>query len=269
MTGANTFFTLTSARVEELGLKPANLVRLSPPGSTHLRRLTLTPEDMSRLDDAGKPTFLFFPEGEPSAAGYALIRAGEAAGVSEAYKCRVRSPWWRVPLAARADLFVTYMNDASVSVCANEADVFHLNSVHGLVLDEGLRDLSPSLLALASHNSVTALGAEVVGRAYGGGLLKLEPTEARRLPVPAPDLVRARLDTLQALWAHARELLAEDGTTALRHAVDDALDLPTVVGASALEEIRDVRETLAQRRHCRKKTVSRHSPVPRPPPLPP
>ncbi|WP_194949788.1 class I SAM-dependent DNA methyltransferase [Actinomyces trachealis] len=255
VTGANTFFALTSARVTELGLAPADLVRLSPPGSTHLRRLTLTSEDMSHLDATGKPTFLFFPEDEPSAAGWALIRAGEAAGVSDAYKCRVRSPWWRVPLAPRADLFITYMNDDCVSVCANEADVAHLNSVHGLILDEGLRDLPLPLLALASHNSVTALGAEVVGRAYGGGLLKLEPTEARRLPVPAPGLIRARLDPLQALWSHAREMLVEDGTTALRYAVDDALDLPRVVGAFALEEMRDMRETLTQRRHCRKKTV--------------
>ena len=255
VSGANTFFALTSARVSELGLSPRDLVRVSPPGSTHLRRLTLGEEDLAHLDAAGRPTFLFFPENEPSTAGRALIAAGEAAGVAEAYKCRVRSPWWRVPLAARADLFITYMNDDSVSVCANEAGVYHLNSVHGLVLDEGLRDLPRELLALAAHSCVTALGAELVGRAYGGGLLKLEPAEARRLPVPAPELLRARREELETLRPRARQVLEEGGAPALRYAVDDALGLAAVIGAPALEEIREARDALARRRRSRRRTV--------------
>ena len=41
------------------------------------------------------------------------------------------------------------------------------------------------LLPLAALNSITLLGAETVGRAYGGGMLKLEPREADVLPVPS------------------------------------------------------------------------------------
>jgi len=40
------------------------------------------------------------------------------------------------------------------------------------------------LLAL---NSLTMLGGEVMGRGYGGGILKMEPSEASGLPVPGPD----------------------------------------------------------------------------------
>lgn len=47
------------------------------------------------------------------------------------------------------------------------------------------------LLSVAALNSMTLLGAETVGRAYGGGMLKIEPREADLLPVPSPEVVQA------------------------------------------------------------------------------
>jgi hypothetical protein len=41
---------------------------------------------------------------------YRALAAGVEQGVDRAYKCRVRSPWWQVPLSAPADLLLTYMN---------------------------------------------------------------------------------------------------------------------------------------------------------------
>ena len=95
--------------------------------------------------------------------------------MDDAYKCRVRLPWWRVPLVKPADLLLTYMNADTPRLCTNRKSVYHLNSVHGVYLRKGLRQLGMDLLPLASLNSMTLLGAETVGRAYGGGMLKLEP----------------------------------------------------------------------------------------------
>ncbi len=199
VTGNNRYFALAPARVRELGLTPSDLIRLSPPGSRHLRGLSFTDSAWEEMGAAGSATYLFRPAGDPSKAGEDYIAAGEAIGVERAYKCRVRSPWWRVPLVKPADLFLTYMNADTPRLSANRAKAHHLNSVHGLYLKPGRRALGMDLLPLAALNSMTLLGAETVGRAYGGGMLKIEPREADLLPVPSPAVLEAARQDLSVL----------------------------------------------------------------------
>lgn len=191
VTGNNRFFALSPDRVDALGLADDDVITLSPPGSRHLRGLSLTAGAWRELGDGGAAGYLFRPAGEPSAAARRYIRAGENLDVHRAYKCRVRSPWWRVPYLRPADLFLTYMNADTPRLTSNRARAHHLNSVHGVYLRDELRADGMDLLPLAALNSVTLLGAETAGRAYGGGLLKIEPREADHLPVPGPELVRA------------------------------------------------------------------------------
>ncbi|GAB17998.1 hypothetical protein GOEFS_044_00340 [Gordonia effusa NBRC 100432] len=191
VTGNNTYFALSPARVAELGLTSSDLIPISPPGSRHLRELTLTGSALDALGVDDRATWLFRPDGAPSRAARRYIAAGEATGVNTAYKCRVRAPWWRVPYLPPPDLFLTYMNADTPRLCTNRHRAHHLNSVHGVYAADGLRRDAMDLLPLASLNSVTLLGAETIGRAYGGGLLKVEPSEAAQLPMPSPDLLAA------------------------------------------------------------------------------
>lgn len=196
VTGNNRYFALTAQRITELRLQPQDLIRLSPPGSRHLRGLSFTQSALTELSQSGSATWLFRPSGEPSQAARAYIAAGEAAAVHQAYKCRVRNPWWRVPLVPPADLLLTYMNADTPRLCTNRAQAHHLNSVHGVYLSRPLRQLGMDLLPVAALNSMTLLAAETVGRAYGGGMLKLEPREADRLLVPSPALITAAAEAL-------------------------------------------------------------------------
>ena len=223
VTGNNKFFAVSPSRAKELDLKPADLVRISPPGSRHLRGLSLSPQALRELGKADAATWLLRPKGEPSAAAWRYIAAGEAAGVHDAYKCRVRSPWWRVPLVAPADLFLTYMNADTPRITTNDARAHHLNSVHGLYLRPETRSLGTELLPLASLTSMTLLGAETVGRSYGGGILKLEPREADRLPVPSPALVAASRDELLAAKPQVAALLRTGKLHEAARTVDEIL----------------------------------------------
>ncbi|MBB3606393.1 hypothetical protein FHT40_006084 [Mycolicibacterium sp. BK556] len=263
VTGDNRFFTLSPNKVAELGLGESDVIPLSPPGSRHLRRLTLTKKEWIDLgNNDGQATYLFRPSGEPSKAAWRYIKSGETLDVHRAYKCRVRSPWWRVPYLRPADLFLTYMNADTPRIASNGARTHHLNSVHGIYLRDNLRAVGMSLLPIASLNSVTLLGAETVGRAYGGGMLKIEPREADLLPMPSPEHVQRQAGALR----HIRPLVAKQLSAGrLLDAValvDDALlvansdarasiDTGCALTTDELHSIRSDHATLTARRLAR------------------
>jgi len=252
VTGNNHFFALSPARVIELGLSRSDVIPLSPPGSSHLRALRLSGKAMTELGKSGFATRLFRPSGNPSKAALDYIAAGETAGVSEAYKCRVRSPWWRVPLQRPADLLLTYMNANAARIVTNEAHVHHLNSVHGVYLSEKHRNIGLDLLPIASLNSATMLSAEVVGRSYGGGILKLEPSEADRWLMPSPALVAEHEESLRSLKPSILRLLRAGNLVAAVVEVDAVL-LSDVVDRADLTSIRAAHLALQSRRMTRGK----------------
>lgn len=253
VTGRNTYFAISDTVRREWKIPVRELIRLSPPGSTHLRALTLTEGDVTDLARAGKATWLFAPDETPSAASGRYIKHGEAAEVDKAYKCRIRTPWWRVPVQQPADALITCMNADTAAICANPTGVVHLNSVHGLYLDNDHQDIPVEALALAACSTITRLGAEMVGRSYGGGLLKLEPREAAVLPVPTPAVVRAHLDELLAAVPRCRELLSTGQRSTVQNEVDRILAPSLGTDDDALDEMRVVADTLHARRRARGK----------------
>jgi adenine-specific DNA-methyltransferase len=252
VTGANRYFAMSPQRAAALGLGEHELLPLSPPGSRHLRGLSFTAPMRTALGEQGASTLLFRPPGEPSRAAAAYIAAGEEEKVHEAYKCRVRSPWWRVPLLAPADLFVTYMNSDTPRLTTNTVGARHLNSVHGVYLHPQAQQTGRRLLPLASLNSATLLGAEVVGRAYGGGMLKLEPREADRLPMPTQVQVEAVGDQLTKIRDQVTTRLRTGRLLDAVRLVDQVL-LKDGIGVSAeqVAELEQAHALMTARRRAR------------------
>jgi adenine-specific DNA methylase len=194
VTGANSFFALNETIRKRHALPERALLKISPPGTKHLRGLAFRESDWKTLREADERVWLFHPDLDDEDEVAEYIALGEERKVHEAYKCRIRDPWWRSPVAAVPDLFFTYMSHRYPRLVENRAKVPFLNSMHGLRLHGGHRKTARAALPLLALNSVTMIGAEVNGRSYGGGILKMEPREASRLPVPSP----AHLD---AAWA--------------------------------------------------------------------
>lgn len=255
VTGNNRYFAVSPERASELGLVESDLLKLSPPGSSHLRGLTFTTHAWNALGTKGSSTYLFRPT-EPSDGALAYIEAGEIANVNAAYKCRVRKTWWQVPLVKPADLFLTYMNADTPRITTNEAKALHLNSVHGIYLRSEYRILGRRLLPLASLNSMTLVGAETVGRGYGGGMLKIEPREADRLPVPSPAVVEAAADKLVAIRPQMATRLRYGRLVEAAKLIDDILLIGELgMRRSDVKSLREAHAELAARRTARSQRV--------------
>lgn len=148
--------------------------------------LFYTAEDIVNHERADKPHHLVVPQDDLFADRDrldAFIAEGSKAGVDKRFKCRTRRPWWKVPGLIRPDLFMTYMVGAMPRAAVNAVEAVYSNTLHGIRLNPGIA--APDV-ALAFHSSLTLLSTEIEGRSYGGGILKLEPSEAAAVRIALP-----------------------------------------------------------------------------------
>ena len=245
VTGANDFFLLSRAEAEGM---PSRIARPAVSKAAQIAGASLTAKDHKRLLAEDRKGLIFAVDSEAdskSAAVRRRITKGQRLGVPAAYKCRIRKDWWSVPLPKRgvADLLLTYFASEHPRLVLNEAKVLQTNTIHGVYLTA---QLDAASLAVIFYNSLTLLSAELAGRSYGGGVLKLEPSEAGALILPpAPKDLGKLLEEVDAL-IRARKLEA-------------ALDLvdPIVLGegldlsASEIQALRDGGARLRARRRSR------------------
>jgi hypothetical protein len=145
------------------------------PAAAPLRRVIDLPADLAEMD------------GPERAAVARFLRTVTAAGAADSYVARHRKPWWRVRLAAPPPILASYMARRPPVFVRNLAEARYLNIAHGLYPRE---PLAPAVLdALASFLTRTVTAEQ--GRVYAGGLIKFEPGEMQRLPVPGPALLAA------------------------------------------------------------------------------
>ncbi len=252
VTGNNTYFRMSKDQADQFNLGPSDLIDVLPPESRALKNFAYSPDVHRELTDRNSKTLLFYPDDDlRSPAARTYVEIGEQQRVHQAYKCRVRRPWWRVPLPKLPDLFVTYMSHDSPRLIANTARVHALNSVHGLRLHAPFQR-EWELLPLAALNSVTALGAEIVGRSYGGGVLKVEPREAAQLPVPSPQTIERYARELRSMEASTGRMLRSAAHDDIRARIDELLlSQRNAKPATLAPRVRKTRNILRSRRFAR------------------
>jgi adenine-specific DNA methylase len=249
VSGANEYFVLTPEeavrwRLPDPSLQPALVRARQIPG------LQITSADISKVRSQGERCLLWLPGERLTGAERDYIRRGEDLGYAERYKCRVRSPWFRVPGVIKPDAFLTYMSDVVPRLCLNRAKVTASNTLHTVRLPKLPSTLRRAFVT-AFYNSATLLSCERTGRSYGGGVLKLEPREADRILVPSADLVARHQAPLLKMAAQVDAALRNGREGFLDEAVS-AVDAILFAGQGiARDEMASARAALHQRRQSR------------------
>ena len=236
VTGSNAFFTLNDATRAEYGIGHGHLLRIVPPGARHIPGTRFTEGHWQQLRANGQRVWILHPRAaarrRDGLARYLI--EGERLLVHEAYKCSIRDPWWRPPTVRAPDLFFTYMSHVTPRLVANETDATIVNSLHGVSLNENVPAIARDALPIVALNSVTMLGAELFGRSYGGGILKMEPREAASLPVPSGTTLSAAWERLEPHRGRLDELVRTGCWESAVAEIDRALLIDTI-GLSATE----------------------------------
>lgn len=207
VTGANGFFHLRPSEAATAGIPQEFLLPSVRNGRT-LPAKAVTRATVRAWLNRDEPVLLLrIEEGQtlpPSVQRY--LRTPEAEQARQTYKCRMRDPWYVVPDVHVPDAFLSCMSGDGAALVANHAECVCTNSVHAVVLTNGM---SVESLQRGWNTPLARLSCELEGHPLGGGLLKLEPREAANLVLPnarmqAPSettLLKEGIDVMKR-WRH-------------------------------------------------------------------
>jgi len=198
-TGANHFFTLSQAEIEAWGLE-GRFLRPCITKAHQVSHLDFTGEDFEALRAANKKVFLLYCAEPPSPAVAAYLAEGERQGLHERYLTRNRTPWYAPEQRDVAPILVTVFGRSGLRFVLNRAGLWNLTACHCVYPEFEDPILHRALMAYLT-SPLAAERLEMELRAYGDGLLKVEPRDVLRLPVvDVRTLPRADTAELAALF---------------------------------------------------------------------
>ena len=186
-TGANDFFFLTRQQASTLHLPEEFLV----PAIGRTRDVpgdTVTDTLLRQLDNQGRPTLLFCPDGRPlqdfPRPVRAYLQSGQERGLSKKTLIATRNPWYKMEFRTPPPLLFSYLGRRNTRFIRNLAGVVPLTC---LLCVYPHRTDQPSVDALwqVLRHRDTIANLALVGKSYGGGAIKVEPRALERLPIPS------------------------------------------------------------------------------------
>lgn len=251
VTGLNDFFVLTKSVLESIGAEKNHVMPLVS-RSAHLGKgLVFSRDDWKRNRGDDLTAFLLtlpdLPKGRLPKSIQTYIREAEAKKWHLGFKCRIRSPWYKVPSVWVPDAFLLRQIHDLPRLVVNKSGATSTDTIHRV---RARMWADVPRLAAAFFNSLTFAFSEVVGRSYGGGVLELEPREAEELPIPWEAAEMIDPEKLDCLLSAGR----------LKEGLDYADGILLVKGLGLRQEqarqLREVWARLRKRRLARKNGAS-------------
>jgi len=187
VTGDNEYFILSSSEVSALHIEKKFLKPIVS-GANHLEGAVFARSDWKKLWDTNhkcKLLHITLPKEEiKKYSVWQYLLKGEDKQIHERYKTSQRDPWYEVPYVRIPSCFLTYMSYKFPRLVLNKAKVTNTNTIHSVMV---INKNHAKPLVAGFYNTLTLLSTELVGRSYGGGVLKLETQEAEKIKVPRLD----------------------------------------------------------------------------------
>ncbi|MEX0597023.1 MAG: N-6 DNA methylase [Candidatus Paceibacterota bacterium] len=196
VTGANNFFLVNQSTVKKYSLEEYAYPMFGR--SNHCPKIIYDNEQHKRNVESGLPSnFLYFDvanETEMHEKAREYIQLGEAQNLHERYKCRIRSPWFKVPSIYSTEIGMLKRSHKFPRLILNTQQAFTTDTAYRISVTK--KAIKNCQLVFSFLNSFTALSAELEGRFYGGGVLELIPSEIEKLKIPIVDVNEEELCTL-------------------------------------------------------------------------
>ena len=199
VSGANRFFHLRPSEAE-LWRIPSDFLQPTVRNGRVLPDGELTVATIERWLRRDEPMMLLRvpkdAELSPGVAHYLATEQGRRA--RQAYKCRMRNPWYSVPDVKVPDFFLTYMSGRAPSLVRNSASATCSNAIHAVRVHH---EDDVDLITRRWSSPYVQLSCELEGHPLGGGMLKLEPREAAHIVLPTSENIDEAVSAMRG-WRH-------------------------------------------------------------------
>jgi len=185
-TGANDFFMLTKdeARKREI---PPEFLTYAIGRTRDVDGSCITNELLKKLEEKGRPTLLFIPDGRrledfPFTV-QEYLKEGEERGLPAKPLISSRKPWYKMEHRTVPPFLFAYLGRRNARFIRNIANIVPLTSFLCVYPHYNNPEYIESLWNILQHPNILK-NLPLVGKSYGSGAIKIEPRALERLPIP-------------------------------------------------------------------------------------
>jgi hypothetical protein len=171
----------------------------------------ITSELIKLLDEKGRPTLLFSPDGRPPErfplAVREYLKQGEALSLPQRTLIATRRPWYKMEARSAPPFLFAYLGRRNARFIRNLAGVVPLTGFLCVYPHREDAAFIAKLWAVLQHPETVA-NLSLVGKSYGAGAIKVEPRALEQLPLPASLVAQTGLDSEPRLRQRRRSARA-------------------------------------------------------------
>lgn len=250
VTGDNDFFLLTEEERSSAGLNARHFQRVVSKFADLGGGFTLTEKEAQQsLVSESARSWMLCPS--PTSVDTRLneyLESYSHTAIAQNRTMAKRTNWQVPQLGAVPDAFFQYMGKDGPRIVLNEAGLYCTNTIHRIFFTKRLGRAKRRAFCLSLHSSYSQLSAEFEGRQYGSGVLKIEPSEVRRLHFAFNEsLVKALSDA----WPKLTKVAAERGWVEVVPEIDAivASHCSSLAKTLPVKEVRSLLLKVRQRRN--------------------